>query len=152
MKKVRNIILICVLIFLVGLFVRPEKVIYEPKIIGQVVDQNGNPIQNATVERIEKNEIKNREIRYYEDEELKSQIIKTDINGNFMLTEKSKIYWLHTPIDLPFVWCYANFKVSKEGYETYKTEYNAEKNSKFNENLNGCKDIEFNPRIKLKKL
>ncbi|WP_299110949.1 hypothetical protein [uncultured Winogradskyella sp.] len=120
--------------------------------MGKVVDQNGNPIQNATVARIEKNEIKNKEFGYYQDEEFKSQIIKTDINGNFVLTEKSEINWLHTPIDLPFVWCYANFEVSKEGYETYKTGYNAEKNSKFNENLNGCKDIEFNPRIELKKL
>ncbi|WP_040757391.1 hypothetical protein [Winogradskyella psychrotolerans] len=58
MKKAGNIILICVLIFLVGLFIHPKKVIYEPKIIGQVVDRNGNPIQNAIVARIEENEIK----------------------------------------------------------------------------------------------
>jgi hypothetical protein len=62
MKKAGNIILICVLIFLVVLFVHPQKVIYEPKIIGQVVDQNGNPIQNAIVARIEKNEIKKRNL------------------------------------------------------------------------------------------
>ncbi|WP_298237306.1 hypothetical protein [uncultured Algibacter sp.] len=152
MKKVRNIILIFVLIFLVGLFIHPKKVIYAPKIIGQVVDQNGNPIQYATVVRIEKNEIENKEFGYYEHKQFKSQIIKTGINGDFVLTEKSKIDWLHTPIDLPFVWCYANFEVSKEGYETYKTEYNANKNSKFNDNQNACKDIEFNPRIVLKKL
>tara|TARA_R110002049_G_scaffold295948_3_gene483755 strand:- start:4998 stop:5456 length:459 start_codon:yes stop_codon:yes gene_type:complete len=152
MKKIGNIIFFCVLIFLVGLFIHPKKVIYEPKITGQVVDQNENPIQNATVSRIEENEIKNKEFGHYEYKEFKSQIVKTDINGNFTLTEKSKIDWFHTPLDLPFVWCYANFEVSKKGYETYKTEYNAEKNSKFSENLNACKGIEFKSKIILKKL
>jgi len=152
MKKIGNIILICVLIFLIGLFIHPEKVIFKPRITGLVVDQNGNPIQNAIVERIEEREKKNKEDGYYEYEQFKSQIVKTDINGNFELAEKSKIDWLHTPIDLPFVYCFANFEVSKKGYKTYKTEYNTEENTKFNENLNACKGIVFKPKIILKKL
>ncbi len=152
MKKLGDIIIICVLIFLLGMFIRPEKVIYEPKITGQVVDQNGNPIQNATVARVEENETKNKEYGHYEYEQFKSQIVKTDLNGNFELSARSKIDWIHTPIDLPIVYCYANFEVSKKGYETYKTKYNAEENCKFNENLNACKGIVFKPKIKLKKL
>ena len=121
-------------------------------LFGKISDQNGKPIENATVSRIEEKSWKNKEFGYIENEKFKSQIVKTDINGNFELKEKSKIKWIHPPFELPFVWCYANFEVSKKGYETFKTEYNEEKNSKFNENLNACKGIEFKPKIKLKKL
>ncbi|MEL0456164.1 hypothetical protein WJN01_08005 [Flavobacteriaceae bacterium SZ-1-7] len=152
MKKIGDIILICVLLFLIGMFFRPEKVIYVPKITGQVVDQNGKPIQNATVSRIEENEIKNEEYGHNEYVQYKSQTVMTDLNGNFELTEKSKIDWFLTPLDLPFVYCYANFEVSKKGFETYKTDFNAEENSKFNESLNACKGIIFKPKITLKKL
>ncbi len=143
MKKISNVILICALLFLIGLFIRPEKVVYAPKITGQVIDVNGNPIQDAIVSRIEENEM---------DEVFKSQVVRTNSSRNFELPEKAKIEWLHTPLDLPFVWCYANFEVSKNGYKSYKTGYNLEENSTFNENQNGCKDIEFNPRITLEKL
>ena len=152
MTKSSKIILICVLALLTGIFIHPEKVIYMPKIIGKVTDQNGNPIENATVLRIEEKSWKNKDFGYYENEQYKSQIVKTDVNGNFELTEKSKIEWFHTPFDLPFVWCYANFEVSKKGYENYNPEYNLEENSKFNDNLNACEGIEFKPRIILKKL
>ena len=152
MNRKKKIILICVLLIFIGIFVHPEKVIYKPKIIGKISDQNGKPIENATVSRIEEKSWKNKEFGYIENEKFKSQIVKTDINGNFELKEKSKIKWIHPPFELPFVWCYANFEVSKKGYETFKTEYNEEKNSKFNENLNACKGIEFKPKIKLKKL
>ncbi|WP_179008494.1 carboxypeptidase-like regulatory domain-containing protein [Winogradskyella forsetii] len=147
MKKIGNIIIIAILLFLIGLFIRPEKVIYLPKITGQVIDQNGNPIQNAIVARIEEKELKNNDYELF-----KSQTDTTDLNGNFELSEKSKIEWFHTPLDLPFVYCYANFQVSKKGYDTYKTDYNAEENSKYNENLNACKGIVFKPKITLKKL
>ncbi|WP_179020466.1 carboxypeptidase-like regulatory domain-containing protein [Winogradskyella forsetii] len=147
MKKIGTIIIIAVLLFLIGLFVRPEKVIYLPKITGQVIDQNGNPIQNAVVARIEQNELNNNDY-----EKFKSQTDTTDLNGDFELSEKSKIKWFHTPLDLPFVYCYANFQVSKKGYDTYKTDYNAEENSKYNENLNACKEIVFKLKIILKKL
>jgi len=152
MNKSWKIILICILLLFIGIFIHPEKVIYEPKIVGKISDQNGKPIKNATVVRIEEKSWKNKEFGYYEYEKFKSQTVKTDMNGNFELKEKSKIDWIHPPFELPFVWCYANFEVSKEGYETFKTEYNEEKNSKFNENLNACKGIEFKLEIILKKL
>lgn len=150
MEKALKIISICIMSFFISLFIHPKKVIYEPKISGKVVDQNENPIQNAIVARIEENEIKNNEFGHYEYEEFKSQIVKTDINGNFVLNEKSKIDWLHTPIDLPFVWCYANFEISKDGFITYRTEF--DDHCEFNENLNACKGIVFNPKIILKRL
>ena len=152
MKKFRTIILTCVSILFIGIFIHPKKVVYEPKIIGKVIDQNGNPIENAIVSRIEEKSRKNKEDGFYEYVKYKSQTAKTDINGNFELKEKSKIDWFHTPLDLPFVWCYANFEVSKKGYEEYSPEYNAEENSKFNDDLNACKEIEFNQKIVLKKL
>lgn len=53
MKKAGKIILILVI-----LFIHPEKVIYEPKIVAQ----NGNPIENGIVARIEESESKIRNL------------------------------------------------------------------------------------------
>ena len=89
MNRKKKIILICVLLIFIGIFVHPEKVIYKPKIIGKISDQNGKPIENATVSRIEEKSWKNKEFGYIENEKFKSQIVKTDINGNFELKEKS---------------------------------------------------------------
>ena len=151
MKKNRKIILICILLLFIGIFIHPEKVIYEPKIVGKVIDQNGKSIENATVARIEEKSWKNKEFGYYEYEKFKSQIVKTDINGNFELTEKSRIDWIHNiPFHLPFVWCDTEFEVSKNGFETYRTEFG--EYEEYNENLNACKGIEFKPKITLKKL
>jgi len=151
MNKKRKIILFCVLLLFVGIFIHPEKVIYEPKIVGKISAQNGKPIKNATVSRIEEKSWKNKEFGYCENEEFKSQIVKTDKNGKFELTEKSRIEWIHNvPFHLPFVWCYAEFEVSKIGFETYRTEFGDYE--KYNENQNACKGIEFKPEIILKKL
>jgi len=151
MKKAKKIILMLVSILFIGFFIHPEKIIYEPKIIGQVIDENGNPIENAIVARIEGKHWKNKEFGYYESEEYKSQTVKTDINGNFELAEKSRIDWIHNiPFVLPFCWCNTEFEVSKIGFETHKTEFGDF--SEYNENLNACKGIIFTPKITLKKL
>lgn len=148
MTKTRKIILICIVILFVSLFIHPKKIIYQPKIIGKVIDQKGNPIKNATVSRIEENRSKNKEFGYLEFEEFKSQIVKTDLNGDFELTEKSRIDWIH--FHLPFAWCNTEFEVSKNGFETYRTKFGDFE--EYNEDLNACKGVEFSPKIILKKL
>ena|SRR5690554_7760058 len=146
MKRIAKILAIPILI-LVLLFY-PKRVVYEAKISGKVIDENGVPIKDAVVARIEEKISKNKKHGYSETEEFKSQMTITDINGQFELSEKSRIDWI-PKIALPFCWCYADFEVSKKGYEIYKTEFSDY--SEYNENLNGCKDIEFNPNIVLKK-
>ncbi len=146
MKRIAKILAVPILI-LVLLFY-PKLVVYEAKISGKVIDENGVPVKDAVVARIEEKSFKNKEHGYREYEKFKSQIVRTDRNGHFELSEKSRIDWI-PKIALPFCWCYADFEVSKKGYEIYKTEFSDY--SKYNENLNGCKDIEFNPKIVLKK-
>ena len=146
MKRIAKILAVPILI-LVLLFY-PKRVVYEAKISGKVIDENGVPIKDAIVSRVEERRKKERKQLYLEFEKFKSQIVSTDINGYFELSEKSRIDWIPR-IALPFCWCYADFEVSKKGYEIYKTEFSDY--SEYNENLNGCKDIEFNPKIVLKK-
>ena len=136
-------------ILIVGLFIRPQKVVYEAKISGIVTDENGIPIENATVSRIEEKESKNKEWGYFEYTKYKSQTIQTDENGKFQLDPKSRIDWFHIPFDLPFVWCYADFEISKPGYETYKTKFDDYKSFR-KENCYACENIEFKPKIRLK--
>jgi len=150
MKKNRKIISICILLIFIGIFIHPEKVVYQPKLTGKVTDQNGKPIERATVARIEGKSWKNKEFGYYEYEEFKSQIVKTDLNGNFELSEKSKINWVHNiPYFLPISWCHTEFEVSKKGFKTYKSQYGDF--DEYNDSLNYCKGIEFKSKIILKK-
>lgn len=151
MKKRSTKIIFGVLIILIfGLFIRPQKIIYEAKISGKVVDENGIAIKNATVSRIEEKRWKNKEWGYEEHSEFKSQTIKTDENGNFFLEQKSRIDWFHTPLDLPIVWCYADFEISKKGYKIYKTKFD-DFSSYRKDNCYACEEIEFKPKIILKK-
>ena len=137
-------------ILILGLFIRPQKVVYEAKISGIVMDENGKPLKNATVSRIEKKRWKNKEFGYHESSDYKSQRAQTDENGKFQLDQKSRVDWFHNPLDLPFVWCYASFEVSKAGYETYKTKFSDYKSLR-KENCYACENIEFKPQILLKK-
>ncbi|WP_434979135.1 hypothetical protein [Daejeonia sp. YH14] len=149
-KPVTKVILGIFLILIIGLFIRPQKVIYEAKISGKVIDENGIPIKNASVSRIEEKRWKNKKWGYEEHSEYKSQTVKTDQNVNFFLDQKSRIDWFHTPLDLPFAWCYADFEVSKEGYKTYKTKFDDYKSYR-KEGCYACEEIEFKPKITLKK-
>jgi hypothetical protein len=151
MKKAIKIILTIILIFFIGLFIRPQKVFYEAKIIGKVIDEAGNPISDAIVYRIEKEYYINKEIGSNESKEYKSQSVRTDKNGNFKLDEKSRIEWFHTPLDLPFVWCYGNFEIKKNGFNNYKTKFGELKQFR-KEKCYACENIEFNPVIILRKL
>lgn len=148
--KFLSILIILFFILIIGLIFHPKRIVYEPRIIGQVIDQNGNPVTSAFVSRIEEKEPKNKKFGYYEYIEYKSQIVKADSNGKFELAEKSKIDWIHLLFELPFVWCCANFEVSKVNYVTYKTKF--DDYTEYNENLNACKGIVFKPKIILKKL
>lgn len=149
MKRKNKIILIIILVFIIGLFIHPQKVIYEPKVIGKIIDENKKPISNATVSSIQENETKNKEYGYYEYDDYISQTVKTDINGNFELSEKSRIDWFHTPLDLPIVWCYSDLQVRKDGFKTYRTKFGELK--EYNYECRACKKIEFRPTIILKK-
>lgn len=53
MKKRLKIISSFFLLLVLWLIIHPEWVVYEPEINGKVIDQNGNPIENAEVSRIE---------------------------------------------------------------------------------------------------
>lgn len=108
MKRKNKIILAIFLVFIILLFIRPQKVIYEPKVIGKIIDENKKPIPNAIVSSIQEERTKNKKYGYYDFREYISQTVKTDINGNFELSEKSRIDWFHTPLDLPIVWCYSD--------------------------------------------
>ena len=54
MKKSTKIFLTVFLIIIIGIFIHPQKVIYEANIIGKIIDENNKPVYNATVYRIEK--------------------------------------------------------------------------------------------------
>lgn len=149
-KTALKIIAGIILILVVGLFIRPQKVIYEARIYGIVVDENGNPLNDVTVSRIEEKSWKNKKWGYIEHKKYKSQTVKTNESGKFELEQKSRIDWLHTPLDLPFVWCYADFEVSKIGYQTYETKFDDYK-SFSKEGCYACEEIEFKPKIILKK-
>jgi hypothetical protein len=150
MKKSTKIFLTVLLILIIGIFIHPSKVIYVPKITGKVIDENGNPLRDAIVSRIEELETVNKKWGYYEYTKYKSQTTKTDENGNFQLAEKSRIEWFHTPLDLPFAYCYGNFEVEIDGFETYRTKF-GEYEQFHKANCYACEEIEFKPIITLKK-
>jgi hypothetical protein len=149
MKKLTKIVLAILLIFIIGIFIHPQKVIYVPKITGKIINENGNPISDAIVYRIEKKYFKNKEIGSIESKEYRTQTVRTDKNGNFKLDEKSRIEWFHTPLDLPFAWCSGNFEIEKKGYKTYQTKF-GEFEQFHKENCYACEEIEFKPVITLK--
>ncbi|MFY0602443.1 MAG: carboxypeptidase regulatory-like domain-containing protein [Flavobacteriaceae bacterium] len=139
------------MLFLIGFFIHPKNVVYQPKISGKVTDQFGNPIANATVNRIEQKSWKNEKFGYYEFKDFISQTVTTDKNGGFTLNEKSRIEWIHNiPFTLPFVWCNTDFEISKNGFESHRTKF--DDYSKYNETHWACDEIEFKPKIVLKKL
>ena len=151
MKKYKKQILIGLLLIFIGIFIHPRKVIYEPKIIGMVTDETGNPVVNATVARIGNRYFKNEEFGYEESKEFRTQSVQTDINGNFALAELSRVEWIHNiPFTLPTVWCSSQFEVSKTGFKSFRT--TPDDYEVYNENLNFCKGIVFKPQIVLKKL
>ena len=151
MKKHALKIIVGILLFIViALFFNPQKVVYQAKINGIVMDENGNPLNGATISRIEEKRGKNKESGYIEHLKYKTEIIKTNENGHFELKHKSRIEWFHPPFVLPLVWCYADFEISKPGFETYKTKFGEFKSYK-KENCYACEKIEFNPKIRLEK-
>ncbi|MCW3161714.1 hypothetical protein [Chryseobacterium oryctis] len=149
-NRVIKVIFTILGILILLLFIRPQKVIYLPKISGKVIDENGIPIKDAYVSRIEEKNWKNEKWGYEESSEYEFQTVLTDKNGYFFLDQKSRIDWFHTPFDLPIAWCFAEFKVSKAGYENYKTEFDDYKSFR-KEGCYACEEIEFKPTIKLKK-
>ena len=72
MKKYKKQILIGLFLILIGIFIHPRKVIYEPKISGKVTDERGNPVVKATVTRIGDRYFKNEEFGYEESKERKT--------------------------------------------------------------------------------
>lgn len=150
MKKSTKIFLTILLILIIGIFIHPKKVVYVPKINGKVIDENGKSIKNAVVSRIEELSTVNKKYGYFEHTKYKSQTTETDENGNFQLTEKSRIEWIHTPLDLPFAYCYGNFEIEKDGYKTYQTKF-GEFEQFHKANCYACEEIEFKPVITLKK-
>ncbi|GEP52729.1 hypothetical protein FNO01nite_34010 [Flavobacterium noncentrifugens] len=151
MKKSTKIFLLTLLILIIGIFIHPQKVIYEANIEGKVIDENNKPIINATVYRIEKEYYINEEIGSNESRDLRAESVKTDKNGNFKFYEKSRIDWFHTPLDLPIGYCYAEFEIEKSGYEFYKTKFGEFEQYRI-ENCYACEKVLFKPIITLKSL
>ena len=149
MKKPFKIFLIIIIIFISLLFIRPQKVIYEANIIGKVIDENNNPISNATIYRIEKEYYINDKIGSNESRDLRTESVKSDKNGNFKFNEKSRVDWFHTPLDLPIAYCYAEFEIEKNGYEFYKTKFGEYEQYRI-ENCYACEKVLFKPIITLK--
>lgn len=149
MKRRYKIILIIFSILIITLFIHPSKIIYEPKVVGKILGENNKPIPNATVSSIQENETINEEYGYYEHKDHISQTVKTDINGNFELSEKSRIDWFHAPWDLPIVWCRSDLQVRQNGFKTYRTKFG--EYEKYNYKCRACKNIEFRPIVILKK-
>ena len=151
MKKSTKIFLTILLILIIGIFIHPQKVIYEANIEGKVVDENNKPVINATVHRIEKEYYINEEIGSNESRDLRTESVETDDNGNFKFYEKSRIDWFHTPLDLPIGYCYAEFEIEKNGFEFYKTKFGEFEQYRI-ENCYACEKILFKPIIVLKSL
>lgn len=150
MKKIIKIILVIILIFITLLFIRPQKVIFQAKIYGKVIDENQKPVSNATVYRIEKEYYINKKIGSNESRDLRTENVKTDKNGEFKFNEKSRIDWFHTPLDLPIGFCYAEFEIEKNGFQFYKTKFGEFEQYRI-ENCYACEKVEFKPKIVLKK-
>ncbi len=149
MKKSTKFFFLIFLIIIIGIFIHPQKIIYAANIQGKVIDENNNPVINATVYRIEKEYYINQEIGSNESRDLRTESIKTDKNGSFKFYEKSRIDWFHIPLDLPIVNCYAEFEIEKSGFEFYKTKF-GEFQQYRNENCYACEKVSFTPIIILK--
>lgn len=149
MKKSTKIFLIILLVLIIGIFIHPQKVIYEANVEGKIIDENNKPIINATVYRIEKEYYINEEIGSNESRDLRTESVKSDKNGNFKFYEKTRIDWIHTPLDLPIGFCYAEFEIDKNGYEFYKTKFGEFEQYRI-ENCYACEKILFKPIITLK--
>jgi hypothetical protein len=151
MKKSTKIFFLILLILIIGIFIHPQKVIYEANVEGKVIDENNKPVINATVYRIEKEYYINEKIGSNESRDLRTESVKTDKNGNFKFYEKSRIDWFHTPLDLPIGYCYAEFEIEKGGYKFYKTKFGDFEQYKI-ENCYACEKVLFKPIITLKSL
>ncbi len=149
MKKLTKIFFLILLILIIGIFIHPQKVIYEANIEGKVIDKNNKLVTNATVYRIEKEYYINEEIGSNESRDLRTESVKTDKNGNFKFNEKSRIDWFHTPLDLPIGYCYSEFEIEKSGYDFYKTKF-GEFEQYRTENCYACEKVLFKPIITLK--
>lgn len=149
MKKSTKIFLTVFLILIIGIFIHPQKVIYEANIIGKIIDGNNKPVFNATVYRIEKEYYLNEKIGSNESRDLRTESTKTDKYGNFKFYEKSRINWFHNPLDLPVAYCYAEFEIEKSGYEFYKTKF-GEFEQYRTEHCYACEKVLFKPIITLK--
>lgn len=150
MKKPTKVALIILLILMVGVFIHPRKVIYQANVQGKVTDKNNQPVAGAIVYRIKNEYFKNKEIGSIECKELQTESVRTDKNGNFKLHEKSRIDWLHSPLDLPVGYCHASFEIEKKGFITYKTEFGEFRQFR-KKDCYTCEEIEFKPIIILKR-
>jgi hypothetical protein len=146
MKK-RIIIGIFTLTILVFLITKPEYVKYQAEVCGEVLNENGKPISNAEISRIEEKISSHPEFGYEVRTPYKSDKTYSDENGKFTLKSKS---------ELAFTWnkgfrkdCELNLEVLKNGYLTYKSKEN-EWNIENEFNL--CNGKEFKPKIMLKKV
>jgi hypothetical protein len=121
MKK-RIIIGIFTLTILVFLITKPEYVKYQAEVYGEVLNENGKPISNAEISRIEEIISSHPEFGYEVRTPYKSDKTYSDENGKFTLESKSK---------LAFTWnlgwrkdCELNLEVEKNGFLTYKSKEN----------------------------
>jgi hypothetical protein len=150
LKKTLKSVLFVIILLIVILFIRPQRIYNEPKITGKVLDKNNKPIVCAKVYRITKVSKKNKDYGYFETIEEYTGEANTDNNGNFIIEKDSYIKWFQTPFDLKTTYCCTKIEVNKDGYVAYISD---DKNFEIIDNENvACKGIEFKPKITLEKI
>lgn len=87
MKKSTKIFFLIFLLLIIVIFIHPQKVIYKANVEGKVLDENTNPVINATVYRIEKEDYINEKIGSNESRDLRTESVKTDKNGKWFYLE-----------------------------------------------------------------
>jgi len=131
---------------LVFVITKPEYVKYQAEVTGVIINENGKPISNAKISRIEEKINYHPEFGYEVRTPYKSDKAYTDENGKFTLKSKS---------ELIFTWnkgfkkdCDLNLQIEKNGFLTYiskENEWNIENAFDF------CNQTMFKLRITLKR-
>ena len=148
MKKRLSIgIFTLTILVLVFVITKPEYVKYQAEVYGEILNEDGKPISNAKISRIEEKISSHPEFGYEVRTPYKSEITYSDENGKFTLKSKS---------ELAFTWnkgwrkdCELNLEVEKKGFLNYKSK---EKEWVIENEFNLCNEKVFKPKITLKRI
>ena len=138
-----GILLVSIIIFIIN----PVFYSYEACVIGRVLDENNQPIEDAKVIRIEEKITSHPRFGYEVWTPVRTDITFTDENGIFKFNNKKKLTCtFHKKL---ITYCDLNFEVLKEGYAHYKS---LENEWNIDNSYPVCDKTVFKPTINLKKL